>query len=321
MKKLLDLILSGAPLAIVGGLAYAGIFIKPQPQGSAVEQPVFERGEGYYGVSVLDQGKAWVVGSNGKIAVTEDGGASWQKQATPSRAALQDVAAWDDQHAVAVGNDGIVLITVDAGRSWQSVDAPKSEVANKLLRVKALPGGTAWAVGEAGMVMRSTDFGRSWTRVGGDEDVGWNDIVATGGRIWLVGEFGNVKVSGDDGVSWRAIETPVETSLMGLAFKDAENGVTVGLGGVVLTTRDGGQSWEQQQTPSSEHLFSVLWEGSRWIAAGASGVILVGGDEGRRWKETRLSELDRNWYTGLARQGDKYFFSGSQVAVVGATAL
>ncbi|MFY9327597.1 MAG: YCF48-related protein [Georgfuchsia sp.] len=321
MRRILDLLISGLPLVIVSGLLYAGLFIKPQPHGSAVAQPVFERGEGIYGLSAFAQRKVWAVGSNGKIAVTENGGESWQRQDSGIEVALQDISSWDEQRAVAVGNDGVVVVTSDAGRSWQTIEVPKSKIANKLLRVKAQAGGTAWAVGEAGMILRSTDYGKTWLRMGAEEDAGWNDVVATAGKVWLVGEFGRIKVSDDDGVSWRVVTSSIKTSLMSVAFKDGNSGLAVGLGGVILATRDGGQKWVQQQSPTSDHLYSVLWDGTRWLATGASGTILVGDGDGRDWKATRLSPLDRNWYTSITRQGDKYFLSGSKLAVTAITAL
>lgn len=321
MKRILNLLISGLPLIIVGALLYAGLFIKPQPRGSAVAQPVFERGEGFYGLTALDHGKVWVVGSNGKIAVTENGGASWQRQSSRVDVALQDIAAWDGQRAVAVGNGGTVVVTADAGRTWHTVEVPRSRIANKLLRVKSTADNTAWAVGEGGMVMRSHDFGNTWQRMVEEEDTGWNDVAVIGGRVCVVGEFGRIKISDDGGATWRPVTGPVKTSLMAVAFQDAQTGSAVGLGGVVLNTTDGGNTWTQQPSATQEHLFSVLWDGKRWIAAGASGTVLVADGTASGWKATRLSALDRNWYTAIARQGDKYFFSGAQVAVIPATAL
>lgn len=320
-RMVLNIIMSGLPLFIVAGLLYAGLFIKPQPKGTAVSVPIFARGDGLYGLSALESGKVWVVGSNGKIAVSENGGDSWQKQVSAFDDALQDVAAWDEQRVVAVGNGGVVVLTSDGGRSWRAIEVPRSKIANKLLRVKALPGGGAWAVGEAGSVLHSTDYGNSWRQEGADEDIAWNDISFTAGHAWLVGEFGRIKLSNDDGASWRSVTGPVNTSLMSVSFRNASDGVAVGLGGVVLSSRDGGQSWVQEKSPSSEHLFSVIWDGNRWIAIGAKGAIVVIEPDGRAMKLTRLSDLDRNWYTAIAKQGTRYLLVGSRVVATAANTL
>lgn len=312
-KRVLDLLLSGMPLIIVGGLLYAGLFVKPQPHGSAVAQPVFERGEGFYGLASPADGKVWTVGSNGKIVYSDNGGDTWILQKAPLDVALQDISAWDVRQAVAVGNDGIVLRTTDGGHLWQSVQVPTSKIANKLLRVKTLPGGVAWAVGEGGSVLHSTDFGTTWRQAGAEDDTAWNDIFFVDGRGWLVGEFGRIQMTTDGGASWRQLPKLVKSSLMSVAFKDANNGIAVGLGGVILVSRDGGQTWTQAKSPESEHLFNVIWDGNRWLAVGAKGVVLVGDSEGSEWKLNRLTELDRNWYMAIAKHGEKYYLAGSRV--------
>ncbi len=123
MERIRRIILSSLPLAIVGGLLYAGLFVKPKPVGKAVEQPLVQRGDAFYGIAALPNGAMWAVGSNGKILYSDDAGQSWRRQGTGSRETLQDVAAWDARRAVAVGNDGVVLTTGDGGHSWTPAQA------------------------------------------------------------------------------------------------------------------------------------------------------------------------------------------------------
>src|SRR5438132_989320 len=133
MQRLFRLLTSAAPLLIIGALLYAGLLIKPQPKGSAVQRPTFERGDRLYGLAVQANGKAWLVGSNGKILHTGDGARSWEYEASPVDASLQDIAAWDDRRAVAVGNGGVIIVTADGGKSWRNVEAPRSRIADKLV--------------------------------------------------------------------------------------------------------------------------------------------------------------------------------------------
>jgi photosystem II stability/assembly factor-like uncharacterized protein len=337
MKRIFELLTSTLPLVIVGGLLYAGLFIKPQPKGAAVSKPIFERADRFYGIAAQEGGNAWLAGSNGKIVRTQDGGHSWTLQEVSVGNVLQDIAAWDTRRAVAVGNGGVVITTSDGGQSWRSVDAPKSRIANKLMRIKVLPNGEAWCVGEGGSILHSTNFGASWQQQGTGEDAAWNDITFKEGHAWLVGEFGHIKRSDDGGATWQDIVGPVKTSLMSVAFKDAEHGVAVGLNGVILTSDDGGHIWTRQvaSSPDSsgdiasrddhldpakryergqlEHLFDIIWDGERWIAVGSKGVIVIGSANGLSWRGTRLSSNDRNWYTAIARVGGQYYLAGSRV--------
>jgi photosystem II stability/assembly factor-like uncharacterized protein len=337
VKHIFSLLTSALPPLIIAGLLYAGLFIKPQPQGTSVARPVFERGDRFYGLAVQHDGRAWVVGSGGKIALTTDSGISWRIQPSAVDMSLQDVAAWDEERAVAVGNGGVVIVTDDGGKQWRGVEAPHSKIADKLMRVRALAGGRAWAVGEGGSVLQSTDFGSTWHQVGPEEDVAWNDISFQDKLGWMVGEYGRIRISSDDGISWHEVESPTKMSLMSVAFRDARNGVAVGLNGVVLVSHDSGESWTQerflspdQSSPDTqaavcpdagegcghgrlEHLLDVIWDGDRWVAVGSKGIVVIGSADGGQWRAIRLSPDDRNWYTSIARSQTQYYLAGSRV--------
>jgi len=338
MKRFFRLMMSAAPFFIVAGLLYAGLFIKPESKGEAVPRPAFERGDRLYGLVLQPSGKGWLVGNNGKILSTQDGARSWQYAVSPVGASLQDVAAWDDLRAVAVGNDNVVIVTADGGKSWRKVDAPRSKIANKLLRVKTVADGRAWAVGEGGAILQSTDYGNSWTKVGAEEDTAWNDVFVREGQVWIVGERGRIRVSGDNGTSWSEVTGPIKMSLMSVAFRDAKNGVAVGLSGVILVSQDGGQTWQERNFSSPdrgstgnpqasqdelakayergrlEHLLCILWDGHQWVAAGTKGVIVTGRSDGTNWQGTRLSSEDRSWYSAVVTHGEQYYLAGARFA-------
>ncbi|MGF6916022.1 WD40/YVTN/BNR-like repeat-containing protein [Paraburkholderia sp. 40] len=336
MRRLYRLAGSASPFIIIGGLLYAGLFIKPEPKGNAVPRPPFERSDRLYGTAVQPDGKIWLVGNNGKILDSMDAARTWQYANDPARVALQDVAAWDDRSAIAVGDDGVALITDDGGKSWKPVDTPKSKIANKLMRVKTEPDGHAIAVGEGGVIVRSTDYGRHWVSVRSEEDEAWNDVGLRDGHGWIVGERGRILLSNDDGRSWREVTSPLKSSLMSVSFKSAKDGVAVGLNGVILASHDGGQTWVQKpfelpdqpqaggspqtsdgsttlyQRGRTEHLLCVVWDGERWIAAGTKGVIAVGDADGDHWRGTRLTPDDRHWYTAIVPYRGRYLLSGSR---------
>src|SRR5260370_18833682 len=139
IQRLSSFASSAAPFLIIGGLLYAGFFVKPEPKGDAVARPAFERGDRLYGTTVQPDGKILLVGNNAKILSSTDAARSWQYATVPTHVSLQDVAAWDDKRAVAVGNDDVVVVTEDGGTSCKRVDAPKSKIANKLMHVRPAP--------------------------------------------------------------------------------------------------------------------------------------------------------------------------------------
>jgi photosystem II stability/assembly factor-like uncharacterized protein len=317
MKRLLDVAVSALPFLIVLGLLYAAFFIKPSVDGSAAPPPAMARDDAVYGVSLSDGARVlWAAGSSGKIWQSRDAGASWTLQQTGVRQTLQDIAVWDRERAVAVGNDGVIVVTRNGGRSWAPVNAPRSAIANKLVRVRTYPGGEAWTVGEAGMALRSLDYGASWTRMAPEEDSGWNDVSKQGSQIILAGEFGRLRMSVDNGANWRDLDSGVKSSLMALAFKDGQEGAAVGLDGVVLSTSDGGQRWVRQPQVSHAHLFDVIWDGGRWAATGNQGVLLTGEPRSGNWRAAFSSPTDRRWHTRILALADHYLLAGQGVGLL-----
>lgn len=323
-QRALKLLLAVLPWAIIGGLLWAGLFIKPQPVGATVTPPLLERRDHFYGLALSPAGDVWVSGSSGKIlAIAQDGTVS--RLATPTQRTLQDIAVWDAKHAVAVGNDGVILFSADGGQSWQAAqDVPRSEVANKLNRVRVAPGGLAIATGEMGALLVSRDHGQSWQRLREEEDVAWNDVaILDGGRLLVVGEFGRILLGDVQGQNWEEIASPVPASLMSVQFRDAQNGVAVGLEGTLLVTRDGGRQWDSVDLGIHDHLFDVLWDAGngRWFASGALGRWVSSGEPHRwvsssaawYWQTGALDERNLAWHTRALLVGPNIWLAGADV--------
>lgn len=72
------------------------------------------------------------------------------------------------------------------------------------------------------------------------------DAARAGTRVVAVGDRGHIVYSDDEGQHWQPAETPTKVLLTAVCFADARNGWAVGHDAVVLGTRDGGASWQQQ---------------------------------------------------------------------------
>lgn len=308
-------------LLVICGLFWVAFFVKPTVVVEEVERFPFERRDAFYAVTALDdQGLLMcVVGSYGKVIRTDDGGASWIIQKTPTRNHLQNVVAWDVREQLAIGDKNTVIVTHDGGSTWVAVDVPSYPFGGQLLGAHVDPdSGRAWVVGSMGTVMVSDDRGASWTMVHPEEDLSWNGVTVAADRtVWLVGEFGAVRRSVDDGQSWEPVAVPTEASLNAIVFADAEHGAIVGLSGTLLVTADGGQSWELVESGTSMHLYDLLWDGQHYRAVGDAGVIVTGDAGGAAWSATKLSPNNFAWYTGIAPMNGRYFVSGAGAGIYG----
>lgn len=68
-------------------------------------------------------------------------------------------------------------------------------------------------------------------------------VHTAGRRIVVAGERGVILWSDDGASHWQQARVPVSVTLTGLSFADDKNGWAIGHSGIVLGTRDGGQSW------------------------------------------------------------------------------
>ncbi len=83
------------------------------------------------------------------------------------------------------------------------------------------------------------------------------------------------------GVKVRVIQNPI---LFTVRFRDDDNGLISGLGGVVLRTNDGGRNWAYSKLDQTMAVFSVGAVDGRALAIGEKGLIRVSTDEGSNWQ-------------------------------------
>ena len=74
------------------------------------------------GLSVVDDNTAWISGSKGYIAKTNDGGKtwSWQQIKGYEKSDFRDIEAFNDKEAVIMssGTPSLILKTIDGGQTW-----------------------------------------------------------------------------------------------------------------------------------------------------------------------------------------------------------
>ena len=98
------------------------------------------------------------------------------------------------------------------------------------------------------------DGGKTWQSVPGLLDptgqprMRFHQVVRWEGQCWAVGAPGNrILHSSDLGATWQAVVAPSALPLHRLCFASAQQGWAVGARGTIVSTKDGGQSWQRQR--------------------------------------------------------------------------
>jgi photosystem II stability/assembly factor-like uncharacterized protein len=262
----------------------------------------------------VDRERGWIVGSNGTVLLTEDGGARWQRAAVESRETLRDVFFLDAQRGRALGEYSIfnrpannipkehsfLMASDDGGRSWSSAlplaqpassgDEPRNYHRDGLLRLKFVDDHTGWACGETGVILVTRDGGRTWLAQRSPVRKLLYDLAAIDDkRAWIVGAGGVALRTVDGGQNWNEQPSGATQTLRSVFFLDARRGWAVGSGGTILATTNGGNRWREMSSGVKDDLNTVFFTSAAegW-AAGEHGALLHTRDGGMTWEAVKL---------------------------------
>lgn len=265
------------------------------------------------GVFFADRNQGWVVGSNGLLLTTTDGGAKWERKAALNREVLRDVHFLDPQRGFVLGeytifnrpasdvpkNRSFLLASADSGNHWDDVelvneelkiDDPKRYNGGGIVRLVFVDDRTGWACGEAGLMLVTRDAGKTWVRQTLPINKLFFDVSALDeSNAWTVGGGGVVLRTVDGGKNWNEQVSGVTKTLRGVHFIDAKRGWAVGSEGTIITTVNGGNRWQVQVSGCTENLNAVYFTSKTegW-AAGNRGVLLHTSDSGGHWEQVPI---------------------------------
>jgi photosystem II stability/assembly factor-like uncharacterized protein len=251
---------------------------------------------GLYGIYALDSDNVWVVGEEGTILNTSDGGATWNEITCPVTYSLYNVHFINaDTGWVGGDNDSDteVMRTTDRGLSWgiQTLDVNP----NGNYDIEFIVGNPPRGFVTAGLslVWRTDDYGENWVQspIGGcgagdlesicfiDKDEGW--FVGTPSAVQEV----SIVHTTDGGQTFDIQDNPTDPDikLNSVCFSDNQHGIAAGVGTTILYTSDGGNNWES--SPVSNYRWQSVHlnqSGKAW-AVGRNGTIAYSTDWGNTW--------------------------------------
>ena len=251
--------------------------------------------------------KGWVAGDDGYLALTVNGGRTWDKYPLGTTETINEIYFRNDKNGYLVAGRKMFL-TKDSGQTWQETkifnqgdfkslrpeficirfsDKKRGLVIGSLLNKND-------EVVEA-LVMRTEDGGETWTRIVVPTKKELFHLEVNGNsHAWIVGDRGLIMASDDGGMTWKMQDSGVVRALFNVDFRNDNQGFAVGGGGTILRTEDGGNTWLKVTSPVIETLKRVNFSDDKngWIV-GHKGSILRSGDRGKTWvRQASGSGLD-----------------------------
>lgn len=277
-----------------------GILVKTTDGGEHWSTSVINNTINFGDLSVCftDQLHGWVAGwTNGGtyyyspsyVLHTTDGGTSWSvqefKDENGGPYAFTRVDFADANHGIVVGALGALLWTTDGGVTWGQRDGGGEN------DVKLLNDHIGIAVGGSGRVYLTTDCGNSWTDIVPNLEVCGGLAFPDSAHGFALGWGGTLLKTIDGGNTWNLL--PASVGGYGIAFKDMNNGITVGGNSAWLTT-DGGLTWDYHWNISGgPGLRDVKICGDSVWAVGDAGTIVCSTDGGQSWSSQVSGTTER----------------------------
>lgn len=265
-------------------------------------------------VFFVSESKGWIVGSDGTILSTVDGGLTWTPTKRTSTDAILQVYFTDEntgwllceRDVYSRGQNAISYLkkTTDGGRNWATVEfdnAGRGRVTR--LAFNRLGWGTAF--GEGGVFYKLQEDGKTWKKnpstnhylllSGSFSDAGTGALAGAGGTIMF---------TEDNGLVWEkaTLIGNADARLNSIFFASQRLGWAVGANGVVLACSGGGRLWRGQESGTTADLNDVYFIDSQegW-AVGDNGVMLHTRNGGASWREVNSNvkhRLDRVYFFG-----------------------
>lgn len=196
---------------------------------------------------------------------------------------VQSVAA-NGKVLVAGTQSGVALVSADQGKTWKR----EALGAASLIGLAACPDGSFVGIDFNHKVWRADAAGGGWKPAVLEKPRTPLAVTCDGrGRWWVAGSGARIAGSTDQGASWQLTDLGEDAQITALQFVDERFGVAVGEFGMVLTTQDGGATWQKGVSiPNEFYPYAMLFtDRQTGYVSGIAGQVFRTGDGGKTWSK------------------------------------
>lgn len=158
----------------------------------------------FYSIDFFDQKMGIIIGSNGLILRSMDGGKEWEKSYVNNSNTLFDLKCLNNSRAFSVGMEGTILETNDLGVTWRKIEIDTEKY---LKSISFYNNDIGLIVGGGGTILRTDNGGSKWQKLASISDNALNKVRFINKDLSLiVGNLGTVLTSKDLGETWKIVE-------------------------------------------------------------------------------------------------------------------
>lgn len=245
----------------------------------------------------------------GIVLKTTNGGDNWTQVSTPDIFGLTNCAFPTLQTGYCVGWSNKVLKTNNGGATWtETLVAANIDYIHSVAFKDANNGVVVGTSPQGGIAYVTSNGGATWTP--GANNQGTLEVVYAGGNTYYSTGYEYVCKSSNGGLNWSIVYSQ-GALLTGLYFYDEVHGIAAGDEGQVITTWNGGQTWESDVIFDWLFHKPFIWDYDTAYVVGTPEYVYKTTDSGQNWN----SDFDGNWqkafYTITFTDNYTGFISGS----------
>jgi len=193
-----------------------------------------------------DQNTGYIVGQQGTILKTTDGGITWEFLPSGTLRRLEMVWFTDAETGYVTSDSGFIMKTTDGGETWMELQSGTTEEFNDIYFFNESLG---FIAGMNGQLLRTTDGGETWLRA-------FIDIYSDVYSVHFVNEnvgyaaasMRTVYKTTNGGDTWTSTSGDPYLNLRSIFFLNQNLGYVAGASNFMMKTMNGGSSWTHFQS-------------------------------------------------------------------------
>lgn len=261
-----------------------------------------------FDVHFINSNTGIVVGQDGVVLRTTNGGTNWSSMASGTPNHLFGVFFVNASTGFISGDVGLILKSTNGGASWFAQNSGQNV---QLTSVSFRDANTGYAVGWYGTFIRTTNGGVTWTKYSTTINTNLTCVAFSDANVgFAVGQYGKMVRTSNGGVNWTEVPTGTSTLLENLSFLNSTTGTIIGENGVIRKTTNAGLNWTTQSSGTTSWLNGMSLQNTTfYVVVGEDGLIRKTSNSGTNWysqvsntanwlRRTHFIDTSNGWAVG-----------------------